>query len=69
VRVLRGQLGDPLGERAQLLDGLGAGGERLAARLEGERHRDLHADHPRQRLHGVALERRQVVEAIEEHRV
>ena len=65
--VLGGQLHDALGQRPQLLHRLGPRHQRLAARLVGERHRDLRADHARQRLHRVALQRGEVIKAIEEH--
>ena len=64
--VLGGELDDPLGQRPQLLHRLGAGHEGLATRLVGERHGDLGADDAGQRLDRVALERGEVVKAVEE---
>ena len=55
-----------LGERLEQLDGRRPAGERRAAWLVGERDADLGV--AGERLHGVALERRQIVEAVQEHR-
>ena len=55
-----------LGERPQLLDDGGAAGERDAARLVRQRHEHVGAGVRDQRLDGVALDRREVVEAVEE---
>ncbi len=69
VLVLGGQLAHVLGERPQFLHRLRAGDQRLVARLVGERDGDGDADDPRERLDRVTLQRGQVVEAVEEHRV
>ena len=57
-----------LGQRAQLLDRGGAAGERDAAGLVGERDEHVDARVAHERLDGVALDRREIVEAVEEHR-
>ncbi len=59
---------DDLGERPQLLHGRGAAGERDPAGLVRQRDEHVGAGVTRERLDGVALDRRQVVEAVEEHR-
>ena len=64
-----GQLQHALSQRTQLLDGLRAGGERRPPRLVVERHGHVGAHHPREGLDRVALERGQLVEAVEEDRV
>ena len=56
------------GDRPQLLDRRGAAGERDAARLVGQREADVGLGVPAQRLDGVALRRREVVESVQEHR-
>ncbi len=68
VLLQRRQLLDAAGERAERLHDLGPGTERRALRLVGERHRHLDPDDPGQRLDRVPLDRRQVVEAVHEHR-
>ncbi len=55
-----------LGQRLEQLDGRRPPGERGAAGLVGERHADVGV--AGERLDRVALERRQVVEPVEEHR-
>ena len=55
-----------LGQRLEQLDGGGPVGERRAARLVGERH--AHVGVAGERLDGVPLERRQVVEPVQEDR-
>ena len=67
VLIAGGQLDDALGQRPELLHRLGPGHERLASRLVGERHRYLGAGHAGERLDRVALERSEVIEAVEEH--
>lgn len=54
-------------EREQLLVGPLRPGERLAPRLVGQRDGHVRADGARQRLDEVALEERQIVEAVEQH--
>ncbi len=56
---------DLVGERQQVVVRLGARGKRDAAGLEGQRQR--HRRMAGERLDGVDLQRRQVVEAVEEH--
>ena len=67
VLVGRRQLEHTLGQGAELLDHLGPGRQCRSARLVGERHHDLHADDPGERLDRIPLERVQVVEPVEEH--
>ena len=67
VLLERRQLLDASGERAQLLHDLGPGAERRPLRLVGERHGHLDPDDPGERLDRVTLDRRQVVEAVNEH--
>ena len=70
-RVVVGDRGlDLLGraEREQLLVQRRARGERGPAGLEGQRQHDLGADRVGQRVDDVALQRREVVEAVEEDR-
>ena len=57
-----------VGERTQRLEGGGAAGERPSPLLvvQGDDHRRV--DHARERLDGVHLERRELVEAVEEDR-
>ena len=62
-----GQLDVARGQRLQQLDGGGPPRERGAAGLVGQRHAHLGLGAPGQRLHGVQLQRRQVVEAVQEH--
>ena len=62
----RGQLTHPLGHRGELLDRLRSRPQRRAAGFVGERDGDLDPHDPRQRLDRVALQRRQLVEAVEE---
>jgi hypothetical protein len=69
VGVGGGQLPHLAGERTQLLDRLRPGAQRAATGLVGERHRHLDARDPRERLHGVALQRCEVIEAVDEHRI
>ena len=54
--------------RQQRLEGRRALGKRNPARLEGERHRDGRIEDARKRLDRIELERREVVEAVEEDR-
>ncbi len=68
VLLKRRQLLDATGERAQLLDDLGPRAERRPLRLVGERHGHLGPDDPGERLDRVAFDRRQVIEAVHEHR-
>ena len=69
VLVERRQLEHPRRQRGQLRHSLRARAQRIATRLVRQRHRHLDADHPRERLDRVALERVQIVEAVEEHRI
>jgi hypothetical protein len=54
-------------ERPQLLDGRGTAGERDAPRLVRQRDEHVDAGVANEGLHRVALDRREVVEAVEEH--
>ena len=56
------------GSAAQVLEGPGAGGQRGAARLVGQRQRHVGARVAGQRLDRVALQRREVVEAVDDDR-
>ena len=62
-----GQL-DHLRARRELLHRRGAAGERVAPGLVGQRDADLGPGEPRERVDRVELRRRQLVEAVEEHR-
>ena len=57
-----------LRQRLQELDRGGTPGERRPPRLVRQRHADVGAGPAGQRLHGVELQRRQVVEPVQEHR-
>ena len=57
-----------LGQRQQRLHGGGPCLERDPAGLIGQRERDRHLRHAHERLDGVELRGREIVEAVEEHR-
>ncbi len=61
------QLEHAVGQSPELLGRAGAREQRLAAGLVGDRHRHLNAGEAREHLECVALQRGQLVEAIEEH--
>ena len=62
-----GQL-DHLCARGELLHRRGAAGERVPPGLVGQRDADLGLGEPRERVDRVELRRRELVEAVEEHR-
>jgi hypothetical protein len=67
--VERRQLEHALGQWAQPLRRLGTGGQCSPVRLIGQRDRDLRAGGAREDFDRVALQGREIVEPVEEHRL